>query len=198
MTIQSLDTQLLLLINQGTANGLFDIIMPALSARGYLLIVPFLLAVLLRATKQKNKQGKAYLGTALWTIAIAVCAVYLATWVEEAVKVAAARTRPCRAIEGLRLIIACPKSFSLPSGHSITSFAVALPLFFLTREYIILIWRFYPLLLASLIAFSRLYLGVHYPTDVLAGALMGSALGMGLSLVYQVINSDMTGRAEEK
>jgi undecaprenyl-diphosphatase len=190
MTTQSLDAQLLLLINHGTANGLFDILMPALSDRGYLLIIPFLLAVLLRAIKQKNKQGKSYLRTALWTIAIAVCAIYLATWVEDTVKVAVARTRPCRAIEGIRLIVACPKSFSLPSGHSITSFAVAVPLFYLTREYIALIWRFYPLLLASAIAFSRLYLGVHYPTDVLAGALMGAAIGLGLSPVYQVIDSN--------
>ena len=190
MTIQSLDAQLLLLINHGTANGLFDILMPALSERGYLLIIPFLLAVLLRATKQKNKQGKSYLGTALWTIAIAVCAIYLTMWAEDAVKVWAARTRPCRAIEGIRLIAACPKSFSMPSGHSITSFGVALPLFYLTREYIELIWRFYPLLLASAIAFSRLYLGVHYPTDVLAGAVMGALIGIGLSLVYQVIDSN--------
>jgi undecaprenyl-diphosphatase len=185
MAVQSLDAQLLLFINHGTANGLFDILMPALSARGYLLAIPFLLAMLLRAAKQKDKHGKSYLRTALWTIAIAACAWYLAEWVEHAVKAWTARTRPCRAIEGIRLIVACPKSFSMPSGHSITSFAVALPLFYLTREYIELIWRFYPLLLASAIAFSRLYLGVHYPTDVFAGALLGAAIAMTLSMLYE-------------
>jgi undecaprenyl-diphosphatase len=150
--------------------------------------------MLLRATKQKDKHGKSYLGAALWTIVIAVCAWYLAEWVEHAVKVWAARTRPCRAIEGIRLIVACPKSFSMPSGHSITSFAVALPLFYLTREYIELIWRFYPLLLASAIAFSRLYLGVHYPTDVLAGALMGAAIAMTLSMLYE---QEMAKRSDD-
>jgi hypothetical protein len=54
MTIQALDTQLLLLVNHGTANGLFDILMPALSERGYLLIIPFLLAMLLRGAKHGN------------------------------------------------------------------------------------------------------------------------------------------------
>jgi undecaprenyl-diphosphatase len=197
MTIQALDTQLLLLVNHGTANGLFDILMPALSERGYLLIIPFLLAMLLRGAKQKNARGKTFLPAALWTIAIAVCAVYLATWVEDAVKVASARTRPCRAIEGLRLIVACPKSFSMPSGHAITSFAFAAPLFYLTREYIALIWRFYPLLLASAIAFSRLYLGVHYPTDVLAGALLGAVIGMALSILYQMLgNEELMKRIE--
>jgi undecaprenyl-diphosphatase len=46
-------------------------------------------------------------------------------------------------------------------------------------------WRLYPLILASLIAFSRPYLGVHYPTDVLAGALLGSMMGLVLSMLYQ-------------
>jgi undecaprenyl-diphosphatase len=186
MNIQSLDTQLLLLINHGTANGLFDILMPALSARGYLLVIPFLLAMLLRATNQRNEQGVTYFGAALRTFAIAFCAWYLADWAEHAVKVWIARPRPCRAIEGIRLIIACPKSFSMPSGHSITSFSVAVTLFYLTRSYIELIWRLYPLLLASAIAFSRLYLGVHYPTDVLVGALMGTAIAMMLSMLGEL------------
>jgi undecaprenyl-diphosphatase len=190
MNIQSLDTQLLLLINRGTVNGLFDLLMPALSAKGYLLIIPFLFAMILRGIKLKKEQGKSYLPMALWTIVIAVCAIYLAEYVEDVVKVAVGRVRPCRTIEGLRLLVACPNSFSLPSGHAITSFAVALPIFYLTREYISLIWRLYPLLLASLIAFSRLYLGVHYPTDVLTGAFLGGVIGMGLSLLYQVMNAN--------
>jgi undecaprenyl-diphosphatase len=197
MTIQSLDTQLLLLINHGTVNGLFDILMPALSERGYLLIIPFLLAMLLRSAKQKNTRGKTFLAAALVTLVLACCSVFLAGWMEQIVKEAVARPRPCRALEGLRLIVACPKSFSMPSGHAISSFAFAAPLFYLTRWYIELIWRFYPLLLASAIAFSRLYLGVHYPADVLVGVILGTAIGLALSILYQVLGNEEIMKQKE-
>jgi undecaprenyl-diphosphatase len=187
MTIQSLDTQLLLLINHGTENTLFDILMPALSYQGYLLVLPFLFYMFVRGRTQVNSEGKGYLNAALWTIVISCCAVYLAEWAEDVLKIAVARERPCRAIEGIRLITACPKSFSMPSGHAISSFAFAIPLFYLTREYIAGAWRSYPLVLALLIAFSRMYLGVHYPTDVLAGALLGTLIGLVLSILYQLM-----------
>lgn len=190
MSIQTLDTQLLLFVNHNITNPVFDVLMPALTLRGYLLVVPFLLAMFLSGAKQKNDRGKTYLASALGTFLIACCAVYLAGFVEDWMKDAVARMRPCRAIEGIRLILPCPKSYSMPSGHAITSFAFAMPLFFLPRQYILLVWRLYPLVLASLIAFSRMYLGAHYPTDVLVGAALGGGIGLCLSVLYQVINTE--------
>ncbi len=187
MTIQALDTQFLLFVNHNLANPAFDILMPALSNRGYLLVIPFLLAMVAWGARLKNKQGKTYLAAAIWTFLIACAAVFLAEAVEAWMKDAVARVRPCRAIEGIRLITTCPKSYSMPSGHAISSFAFAVPVFSLTREYTRLIWRLYPVVLASLIAFSRLYLGLHYPTDLLAGAALGSAIGLTLSFLYRSI-----------
>jgi len=186
MNLQSLDTRLLFLINHGTANSLFDVLMPALSRQGYLLILPFFFFLFLRGAQKKNDQGRTFIVLAFWTVLIACCAVYFAGLVEDMVKVSTARIRPCRALEGIRLITQCPASFSLPSGHAITSFACALPLFYLTRSYISMQWRIYPLVLASFIAFSRIYLGVHYPTDVLAGVFLGSLIGFILSVFYEV------------
>jgi undecaprenyl-diphosphatase len=187
MTGQSLDTQVLLFINHGTANTLFDILMPALSSQGYLLVLPFLLYLIISSADRKDARGKIFLSAALWAIVISCCAVYLSGWVEDVLKNAIARERPCRTIDGIRLILACPKSYSLPSGHAISSFAFAVPLFYLSRGYMMMSWRIYPLILASLIAFSRMYLGVHYPTDVLAGAVLGTAIGMLLSVLWRSI-----------
>jgi membrane-associated phospholipid phosphatase len=161
--------------------------MPALSQQGYLLVIPFFLFMFLKGARKKNELGESFIASAFWTVLIACCAVYCAGWVEDTLKVSVARVRPCRALEGIRLITTCPKSYGMPSGHAISSFACALPLFYLTRQYLALPWRLYPLILASLIAFSRLYLGVHYPTDVLAGAVLGALIGLALSVLYQVI-----------
>ena len=198
MTIQPLDTQLLLLINHGMANALLDILMPALSLRGYLLVIPYLLAMLVMSANKKDREGRIYISLAVWTLVIAFCAWYVSEWAEDALKVAIARERPCRELEHIRLILPCPKSFSMPSGHAITSFAVAAPLFYLPRAFIALIWRLYPVILASLIAFSRLYLGVHYPTDVLAGAFLGTLIGLAPSILYQVIATEEIARREKR
>ncbi|HET7319227.1 MAG TPA: phosphatase PAP2 family protein [Nitrospirota bacterium] len=190
MTIQSLDTQFLLLINHGMANAFLDILMPALSLRGYLLVIPYILAMLLISANRRDREGRTFISTTVWALVIAFGAWYLSEWAEDALKVAIARERPCRELEHIRLILPCPKSFSMPSGHAITSFAVAAPLFYLPRAYIALIWRLYPVVLASFIAFSRLYLGVHYPTDVLAGTFLGILIGLAPSILYQVLATE--------
>ncbi len=70
-------------------------------------------------------------------------------------------------------LLALPHSHSFPSGHATTSFACATVLGALEPRL-----RVPALLLAAAIAFSRLYVGVHYPTDVAAGAVLGTATGL--------------------
>lgn len=77
------------------------------------------------------------------------------------------RLRPCD-IMGFTLLSSCPPDPSFPSGHTTASFASAAVLWFRRSVF------FWPaLVFAALIAFSRLYLFVHFPTDVLAGIVLG-------------------------
>lgn len=83
------------------------------------------------------------------------------------------RTRPCDINTSIKLIIPHPSEYSFPSGHSAASFAAASALLFAGRVRMA-IGAF---ILATLIAFTRLYLYVHFPTDVLGGALAGVLAG---------------------
>ena len=83
-----------------------------------------------------------------------------------------ARIRPFDVNTAVQLLIARPTDYSFPSGHTAASFAATTALFFCRHK----LWK-PALILSVLIAFSRLYLYVHYPTDVLSGAIVGSIMG---------------------
>ena len=89
------------------------------------------------------------------------------------VKNAIQRDRPCWLVEVQDLLIANPQDFSFPSGHTLSSFCAASILFHYDKRLGIPSFG-----VAILIAFSRLYLYVHFPTDVFAGILIGVAFGM--------------------
>jgi undecaprenyl-diphosphatase len=78
------------------------------------------------------------------------------------------RARPFAGTTKESLLIAKPLSYSFPSGHTASSFAAAGVLSCYFKKYAPVFF-----ILASLIAFSRLYLYVHYPTDVLGGIILG-------------------------
>ena len=88
------------------------------------------------------------------------------------------RVRPCNALSDAITPIGCAGGFSFPSNHALNNFAAAV---FLLRLYPQYKWIF--LITATLIAISRIYLGVHYPSDVLVGALIGSAFGYLFSII---------------
>lgn len=84
------------------------------------------------------------------------------------IKPLAARSRPFAVDPSVVLLLAPPGDHSFPSAHTVSSFAAACCIFFGNRK-----MGTAALVLAGLVAFSRMYLMVHFPTDVLAGVLLG-------------------------
>lgn len=90
-----------------------------------------------------------------------------------------ARPRPCWRHPEIPLLIANPKDFSFPSGHAMSSFAAAMALFMWNRRGGVL-----AVFAAAVMSATRMYFYVHYPTDILAGMLIGIVLGI---LAYRII-----------
>lgn len=94
-----------------------------------------------------------------------------------------ARTRPFDVMPTLKIIIPKPTDFSFPSGHTLASFASATAIFINHRRIGAAAYVF-----AVLMALSRIYLCVHYPTDVLGGILLGILFGFSACLICKKIS----------
>jgi undecaprenyl-diphosphatase len=112
-------------------------------------------------------------------LAIAL-AVSVSDFLGATLKELIARDRPCHVLSHIKDIANCSNSFSFPSNHAINSFTFAT---IVTLTYKNLSFLLY--VSALLVGYSRVYLGVHYPTDVLSGALLGILIGfLGYQYIY--------------
>ena len=166
-SVQNLDGEILLQIQQHLRTDMLTPFMKIVTFLGNGGWFWILCAVVLLAIPKTRKTGYA----AVLSLIFGVIVTNLL------LKNIVARPRPFAEIEALIPLIAKPTDFSFPSGHTTASFAVALVMLRMLPKKI----GIPAVVLAALVAFSRLYLGVHYPTDVLAGfvvALVGSSLAV--------------------
>ena len=124
------------------------------------------------------------------------------------------RTRPYDEVDGLVNLIERQKDYSFPSGHTGASFAVAGALLVIallglpaiaektgkiSRTKMKLAYKLFAVIIviyAVLIAFSRLYVGVHYPTDVLGGILLGLGTSVLAYFVYHIVIKKQSQKGE--
>jgi len=162
-----LDTWLFMGVNVGLSNPFLDRVMPWITEKHHFIapLIILLLAILLWGG-QHGRQ----------TLLLGVILVILTDQTGNLLKLLVARVRPCHVMRTAHLLVGCTSSGSFPSNHVVNLFGQS--------TLLTIHWRLLaiPSFLAALIvAFSRVYVGVHYPGDVLAGAAIGVAWGWFVS-----------------
>ncbi|TAL67889.1 MAG: phosphatase PAP2 family protein [Bacteroidetes bacterium] len=166
--LQSIDTWLFHLVNSGLSNSVFDKIMPFITTNSnWTLVYVFLFSWLLW---KGGRNGRICVIVLIVTIVIAdqVNSSLLKEWI--------ARSRPCHTLSDINLLVPCGGGKSMPSSHAVNSFAAAIVLAHYYKHYF---WVWFGIAIA--VSFSRVYVGVHYPFDIIAGA------GFGILVGYLVI-----------
>ena len=160
--------QILDFIQSNMRSGFFDVVMPIITSLGNGGIIWILIALALIATQKYRMAGVTILAALLMHLLIG----------NVILKPLIARVRPCDVNTAIELLIPRPTDYSFPSGHTMSSFAAATVIIRTDKR-----MGIFAMLLATVIAFSRLYLYVHYPSDVVGGIVIGIALGVFASCV---------------
>ena len=162
--IQNIDNSILQFIQINMRSSIMDKVMPLITDLGNGAIIWMLIAIVFLINKKYRRYGLMII------VALMLCFIVG----NLSIKPLVARVRPFNAAPLLDgLLIKQPTDFSFPSGHTMCSFASGVVIFYMNRRLGI-----FALIISSLIGFSRLYLYVHYPSDVLLGAIIGILLGI--------------------
>lgn len=170
--VTAIDHSLFLLINHLPHNWLLNAIASGFSSIGEWGFIWFVLAAIL-FFREEERDHWFFLPTVLATVLSYDISEILLKWI-------VARPRPTAEIGAI--ILTTPGNYSFPSTHTTLAFAMA---YILSREEPKLRWVFYTL--AILISFSRIYLGVHFPVDVVTGAILGTIIGWASFLLGRAI-----------
>ena len=177
----SIDHLLFEWINQEATNPFLDMLMPYWRAKTFW--IPFYILLLIWIGVQFRVQVIYFIFGVALTIGIAD------TMSSKVIKPNMERLRPCNnqlLKKEVHLLVRCGSGYSFTSSHATNHFALALFLIFtLGSIYPLIKW---PLLFwAGSIAYGQVYVGVHFPFDVICGALLGSLIGWGVAKLYEAI-----------
>ncbi len=158
--LSEIDISLFYWINLGWINPVFDWLMPFITKKEHWF--PLWLVVIVLMLWKGGGEGRI-------AVLLIIPLIFLSDQLAASVfKPYFARLRPCVALENVHLLVKKKTSFSMPSAHATNFFALAA---FFSHYYRKYRWYFYAT--AAMVALSRVYVGVHYPGDITAGALLG-------------------------
>lgn len=161
-------------------NGLLDMLMVFFTSLANTGIFWLLLSAALIIFGKKEKKG--------WGLQVLLALAFSFLTVNVLIKPLVNRVRPFTFRPNLQLLIPAPLDASFPSGHTSVSFAAAMAIYRCDKK-----WGRLAFVLAAVIAFSRLYLYAHFPTDVLFGAAMGLLCGCASNFCYRKLAQKAKG-----
>jgi membrane-associated phospholipid phosphatase len=177
--IQPFDAWLATHINQDWGNTFFDTVLPFM--RETMFWIPLYLFLLLFVTTNFGLKGW------WWVMGAVLCAALSDLISSQLIKPNIFRMRPCGdeiVSQQIRFFVNyCPQSSSFTSSHATNHFAQAM-FFFMTLRSVMGKWASVFFVWAFIIAYTQVYVGVHYPFDVFCGALLGCGIGFSISKLF--------------
>lgn len=180
--IQMIDNNILDFIQANLHNSILDKIFPLISMIGDVGAVWIAIAIVFLFIPKYRMYG----------IMIVLAVLLTALTGEVVLKPLIERVRPCNFNTLVPMLISRPTDYSFPSGHTSASFAATIIIWKTNRKF-----GTFAALLAFFIAFSRLYLYVHYPTDILAGMTLGLLCGAAAIGVIHFIYKNKSLNSEK-
>lgn len=172
--LDGLDSWLFYFFNKTLANPFFDSFMPFVTEIKHWYIFFFIMGLYLLI--KGGPRGRVL-------VIMAVIMILCTDQCSNLLKVLFERVRPCHSLPNVNLLVGCSSAYSFPSNHAVNNFAAA---YLFTYFYPKMKWWFYGG--AVLISMSRVFVGVHYPFDILGGAVIGTLIAMILIFIWKKIN----------
>ena len=177
--LYSIDRSLFYFLNHTISNSLFDRFFPFITDVKHWYIAYIILWMILFFKGGRIGKIAAVMSIFLIAASDQISSSFLKNLIE--------RPRPCNILPDVNILVFCSGSYSMPSSHAVNNFAVAGFFGTLFPKYRYIVYS-----VAALMALSRPYVGVHYPSDIIAGAIIGILIGFLFAYLAKQIDKTIS------